>query len=89
MHVTVESDLVAIYPHLTGNSLKKIKQLLSYVAQSVPFVPNWNKIKPIVEISDDRTLKTYFKYLEDAELIQTVSKSTRKINKLEIPKNYI
>lgn len=84
MHVTIESDLVAIYSHLTGNSIKKIKQLLSFIAQSVPFIPNWNKIKSIVDISDDRTLKTYFKYLEDAELIQAVSKSTQKINKLEV-----
>lgn len=83
MHTTIESDLVAIYSHLTGNSLKKIKQLLSFIAQSVPFIPNWNKIKSIVEISDDRTLKTYFKYLEDAELIQTVTKATQKMNKLE------
>jgi predicted AAA+ superfamily ATPase len=83
MHITIESDLVAIYPHLTGNSLKKIKQLLSFIAEAVPFVPNWNKIKTIVEISDDRTLKTYFKYLEHAELIQTALKATQKINKLE------
>ncbi len=84
MHTTIESDLVAIYAHLTGNSLKKIKQLLSFIAQSVPFIPNWNKIKSIIDVSDDRTLKTYFKYLEDAELIQTVSKATEKLNKLEI-----
>ncbi|HXH55634.1 MAG TPA: AAA family ATPase [Gammaproteobacteria bacterium] len=84
MHTTIESDLVAIYAHLTGNSLKKIKQLLSFIAQSVPFIPNWKKIKSIVDISDDRTLKTYFKYLEDAELIQTISKATEKLNKLEI-----
>lgn len=84
MHTTIESDLVAIYAHLTGNSLKKIKQLLSFIAQSVPFIPNWNKIKSIVDVSDDRTLKTYFKYLEDAELIQTISKATQKLNKLEV-----
>ncbi len=84
MHTTIESDLVAIYAHLTGNSLKKIKRLLSFIAQSVPFIPNWNKIKSIIDVSDDRTLKTYFKYLEDAELIQTVSKATEKLNKLEI-----
>lgn len=83
MHVTIESDLVSIYPHLSGSSLKKIKQLLSFVSQSVPFVPNWNKIKSIVDVIDIRTLKTYFKYLEDAELIKTISKASQKMQKLE------
>ncbi len=58
---------------------------MSFIAKSVPFIPNWNKIKSIVEVSDDRTLKTYFKYLEDAELIQTISKATQKLSKLEHP----
>ncbi len=31
LHTTLESDLVAIYPHLTGNSIKKIKQLVIYL----------------------------------------------------------
>jgi len=83
MHITIEGDLPAIYPHLTGNSIRKIKQLLSFIAGSVPCTPNWQKIKSIVEIGDDRTLKTYFKYLEDAELIQTLAKATDKMNKLE------
>ena len=83
LHTTVESDLVAIYPHLTGNSIKKIKQLLSFISKAVPFTPNWQKLKSILDIGDDRTLKTYFKYLEDAELIQTVSTTTKKIKRLE------
>ncbi len=43
-----------------------------------------------MEISDDRTLKTYFKYLEDAGLIQTLPKASKKISKLEsIEKVYL
>lgn len=83
IHATIESDLVAIYPHLTGNSIKKIKQLVSYLAESVPFTPNWQTIKRITEIADDRTIKTYFKYLEDAYIIYTAESSTKKIKKLE------
>ncbi|HLB41290.1 MAG TPA: AAA family ATPase [Gammaproteobacteria bacterium] len=85
IHTTIESDLVAIYPALTGNSIKKIKQLLSFISQAVPFTPNWQKLKSILDIGDERTLKTYFKYLEDAELIQTVRKATMKMKKLEMP----
>lgn len=70
LHTTIEADLVAIYPYLTGNSIKKIKQLLTFIAQEVPFTPNWQKIKIITDISDDRTIKTYFKYLEDANVIR-------------------
>lgn len=85
LHTAIESDLVAIYPYLTGNSVKKIKQLLSFISQSVPFTPHWHKLKSILDIGDERTLKTYFKYLEDAGLIQTLLKATQKMQKLEAP----
>lgn len=79
LHTTIESDLAAIYPHLTGASIKKIKQLLIFIAQAVPFTPKWNEIKDILEIGDVRTLKTYFQYLEDAYLIRAVGKENHKI----------
>ncbi len=85
MHTTIESDLVAIYSHLTGSSVQKIKQLLIYIANSVPFVPNWNKIKNIINIGDVRTLKSYFKHLEDAGAIQSLLKATKKMSQLEAP----
>ena len=85
VHAIIESDLVAIHPSLTGNSIKKIKQLLVYISRAVPFIPNWQKLKSILEIGDDRTLKTYLKYLEDAELIKTIQKATQKIQKIEAP----
>jgi hypothetical protein len=85
LHTTIEADLVAIYPQLTGNSIQKIKQLLAYIAQSVPFTPNWNKIKDIVDTSDNRTLKTYFKYLADAYIIRPLMADTDKLKRLEMP----
>lgn len=85
LHTTLESDLVAIYPHLTGNSIKKIKQLIIYLAQAVPFIPNWQMIKKITDIGDDRTLKTYFKYLQDASIIQMLESGSDKIKKIEDP----
>lgn len=85
LHTTIESDLVAIYPHLSGISVKKIKQLLSFISQAVPFTPNWVKLKSILEIGDERTLKSYFNYLEDAGVIQMLVKATQKIQKMESP----
>jgi predicted AAA+ superfamily ATPase len=81
--MTIESDLASIYPHLAGNSEKKIKQLLSFIASAVPFVPNWQKIMQILEIGDARTLKAYFSHLEDACLIASVFKASSKLAKLE------
>jgi hypothetical protein len=85
LHTTIESDLVAIHPHLTGNSIKKIKQLVSYLAQAVPFIPNWQTIKKITDIADDRTIKTYFKYLEDASTIVAVGSASTKLKRIEAP----
>jgi uncharacterized protein len=85
LHTTLESDLVAIYPELTGNSIKKIKQLVVYLAQAVPFTPNWQTIKRITDIGDDRTIKTYFKYLEDASLICRLGSSSSKLKQIEDP----
>jgi predicted AAA+ superfamily ATPase len=84
VHTTIESDLTSIFPQLTNNSIKKIKQLLTFISDSVPFIPNWKKILKILEIGDDRTLKSYFKYLEEASLIKTVSIATSKLKKIEL-----
>jgi predicted AAA+ superfamily ATPase len=85
VHTTIESDLASVYPQLTGVSMQKIKQLLIFIANAVPFTPNWNSLKSIVEVGDLRTLKTYFAHLEDAELIQSLSKAIQKLHRLESP----
>ncbi len=85
VHTTIESDLGSIYPRLTGASIQKIKRLLVFIANAVPFVPNWNHIQTAIEIGDLRTLKTYFSHLEDAGLIKSMSKATSKFSQLESP----
>jgi len=85
VHTTIESDLMAIYPALTGVSVRKLKQLLNFIAGAVPFTPKWSEIQSILEIGDVRTLKTYFKYLEDASLIKTISRESNKLNKVSLP----
>jgi predicted AAA+ superfamily ATPase len=83
--MTIESDLAAIYPHLAGSSEKKIKQLLIFIANAVPFTPNWSKIMTLLDIGDMRTLKSYFSHLEDAGLVHSISKASHKLNRLETP----
>ena|SRR3990167_859631 len=85
VHTTIESDLMAIYPTLTGITIKKLKQLLHFIAGAVPFTPKWSEIQSALEISDQRTLKIYFKYLEDAGLIKGVSCESAKLNKINLP----
>ena len=80
LHTTLDSDLTSVYPNINQYSLGKIKKLLSYIATAVPFSPNWRNLKTVLEIGDERTLKNYFKYLEDAELIKLVYKSSNKLS---------
>jgi len=85
VHTTIEADLAAIYPKLTGRSIQKMKQLLAFIANAVPFTPNWQSIQAVLEIGDLRTLKTYFAYLEDAGLIRSLSKTSKKLATLASP----
>ena len=85
VHTTIESDLTAIYPALTGASIRKLKQLLNFIAGAVPFTPKWSEIQSLLDIGDPRTLKTYFKYLEDAGLVKSVSRDSAKHTKITLP----
>ena len=46
IRTTIESDLLSIYPTLNGGSIKKIKKLLSVIAESVPFSPDLKRLNP-------------------------------------------
>lgn len=85
MHTTIESDIAAIYPELSGVSIQKIKKLLVFIAESVPFTPHWKKILSLLDIGDERTLKTYFQHLENAGLIRSIAKGSKKFSSLESP----
>jgi hypothetical protein len=75
IHTTIESDLLAIYPELSGRSIQKLKKLLTVISESVPFIPDLRRLKKLVEIGDERTLKNYLKYLEDGGTIILLPKS--------------
>jgi predicted AAA+ superfamily ATPase len=82
---TVLSDSLNVYPNLNGSSVKKILKLLSLLTESVPYTPNLNDLKRKVEIGDIRTLKQYLKFLEDGNVILSVSKKGRGFSELEKP----
>jgi len=67
--ITIESDLPAIHPTLTGASIQRIRRLLGAVATNVPFSPDLSKLRRLLHIADDRTLKEYLAYLEEARLL--------------------
>lgn len=86
MHTAIESDLPAVHRQLTGVSIARIKTLLAAIAASVPLTPDLAKLRRLLDIADDRTLKTYLGYLEDAGLIMAFSKTGRDLKAMEKPR---
>ncbi|PHS39841.1 MAG: 3-dehydroquinate dehydratase [Sulfurovum sp.] len=86
INVSLSSDLLFVYPSLDGNSIKKLKLLLSIIMESVPFVPVIEKLKHSLDVGDGRTLKDYFIKLEDAGILKLLMKASSKgLAKLEKP----
>ena len=85
IHAVIESDLPAIYPAMTGASIARIKRLLSALAGNVPYTPDLNKLRELLGIGDDRTLKDYIQCLQDAGLIMTIPKSGKALRSMEKP----
>lgn len=85
INVSIESDLLYVYPKLNGNSIKKIKTLLSIIIKSVPFEPNMSDMKKAADIADDRTLKEYLSKLDDAGLIKLLMRNSLAMKSIDKP----
>ncbi len=85
INVSIESDLLNIYPKLNGNSVKKIKMLLSVIIKSVPFEPKISALKKAADIKDDRTLKDYLSKLDDAGLIKLLMQNSLSMKAFDKP----
>jgi len=85
IRTTLESDIPAVHPELTGVSIRKITKLLSIMSGMVPFVPDMIKLKSLLEVSDERTLKTYFRYLENAGIINLLYKEKDNFRQMAKP----
>ncbi|RLA60529.1 MAG: 3-dehydroquinate dehydratase [Epsilonproteobacteria bacterium] len=85
INVSIESDLLNIYPSLNGRSIKKIKLLLAVIMQNVPFTPNMTSLKKSIDVKDDRTIKEYLAHLDDAGLIKLLMKSSLAMKNIDKP----
>ena len=85
---TLETDIPQ-YANLNVGTSRKLKRLLSIIAKSVPFKPNFSKIAEIINVSRN-SLDDYFSYMEKAGLINQLRNETRGIRGLgKVDKVYL
>lgn len=85
---TLESDIPQ-YANLSVGTSKKLKRLLSILAESVPFKPNFSKISEMISVSRN-SLEDYFSYMEKAGLIGQLRNETSGIRGLgKVDKVYL
>lgn len=85
---TLETDIPQ-YANLNVGTSRKLKQLLSVIAESVPFKPNFSKISEIIKVSRN-SLDDYFTYMEKAGLITQLRNETSGIRGLgKVDKVYL
>jgi hypothetical protein len=85
---TLETDIPQ-YANLNISTGRKLKQLLSIIAESVPFKPNFSKISAMINVSRN-SLEDYFSYMEKAGLIAQLRDETSGIRGLgKVDKVYL
>ncbi|MBS2101059.1 ATP-binding protein [Carboxylicivirga linearis] len=85
---TLESDIPQ-YANLNVGTSRKLKRLLSIIAESVPFKPNFSKISEMIGVSRN-SLDDYFSYMEKAGLIEQLRNETSGIRGLgKVDKVYL
>lgn len=85
---TLESDIPQ-YANLSVGTGRKLKRLLSIIAESVPFKPNFSKISEMIGVSRN-SLDDYFSYMEKAGLIGQLRNETGGIRGLgKVDKVYL
>lgn len=85
---TLETDIPQ-YANLNVGTSRKLKRLLSIIAESVPFKPNFSKISGIIGVSRN-SLDDYFLYMEKAGLISQLRNETSGIRGLgKVEKVYL
>jgi len=85
---TLETDIPQ-YANLNVGTSRKLKHLLSIIAESVPFKPNFFKISELIGVSRN-SLDDYFSYMEKAGLISQLRNETKGIRGLgKVEKVYL
>jgi uncharacterized protein len=84
---TVLMVLEAELPYLRNIEVayvRKLKRLLSIIAESAPFIPNITRMSDRIELNR-QTLLAYLHYLEEAKLITSIYKTSRGLGALQKP----
>jgi predicted AAA+ superfamily ATPase len=85
---TLETDIPQ-FANLNVGTSRKLKRLLSIIAENVPFKPNFSKISELLGVSRN-SLDDYFSYMEKAGLIGQLRTETGGIRGLgKVDKVYI
>ncbi len=77
---TLETDIPQ-YANLNLGTSRKLRRLLSIIAESVPFKPNFSKIAKIINVSRN-SLEDYFLFMERVGLIGQLRNETNGIRGL-------
>jgi predicted AAA+ superfamily ATPase len=70
--------------HVETAYIPKLKQLLSVISESAPFIPNISKLSERIGINR-QTLLSYIRYLAEAKLVRSLYKQTHGIGALQKP----
>lgn len=84
---TVLMVLEAELPYLRNIEVayvRKLKRLLSVIAESAPFIPNITRMSDRIELNR-QTLLAYLHYLEEARLITSMYRQSRGLGALQKP----
>ncbi|WP_368667533.1 ATP-binding protein [Ancylomarina sp. 16SWW S1-10-2] len=85
---TLETDIPQ-YANMSVVTSRKLKRLLSIIAESVPFKPNLSKIAEMISVSRN-SLDDYFSYMEKAGLIGQLRNETTGVRGLgKVDKVYL
>jgi predicted AAA+ superfamily ATPase len=79
---TLEDD-IPLFARMTVATSQKLKQLLYFIAQNVPFKPNINKISEMIGIHRNQ-VRVYFHYMAQAGLIMQLQSNTDGVRRLDI-----
>lgn len=86
--VTMETD-IPIYAKMNASTSKKLKQLLTIIAECAPFKPNFTKIAQELEVNR-ALIKDYLEFMERAGMIAQLRDSAGGIQGLgKVEKTYL
>lgn len=85
IRLTIEVDIPNAYPEMTEVSIQKILKLLKFIARNVPYEPDLKKLKELIEIGDERTLKNYLRMLEQSGVLKLLYASNKGMKALAKP----